>query len=116
MTVLVIARRNDEAIHLSCFMDCRVAPHSFAPRNDGCRSPRLPMTKKTGTAIAIPVFLLTSVFRTSVFLLHHNLLGLDVVAVDEAEHIDSGGGVDLGGGVAVDGLGAEHAAGHIDNL
>ena len=53
---------------------------------------------------------------TSVFLLHHNLLGLDVVAVDEAEHIDSGGGVDLGGGVAVDGLGAEHAAGHIDNL
>ena len=49
-------------------------------------------------------------------LFDYYLLSLDIVAVDEAEHVDARGGVHLDGGVAVDGLGADDAASHVDDM
>ncbi len=49
-------------------------------------------------------------------LFDYYLLSLDIVAVDEAEHIDTRCGVHLDGGVAVEGLVADDAARHVDDM
>ncbi len=47
---------------------------------------------------------------------HNHLLDFHVVAVDQAQHVDTGGLVEADGGVAVDGLAADDAAGDVDHL
>ena len=48
--------------------------------------------------------------------LHHDLLNLDLVAVDESEHVDARGDVDGLGGGAGDAFAAEHATEGVDHL
>ena len=47
---------------------------------------------------------------------HHHFLHHDILAIDEAEHIDACGLVDVDVGIAADGLAAEHTAHHVDDL
>ena len=49
-------------------------------------------------------------------LFDHHFLHHDVLAVDEAEHVDASGFVDVDGGIAVDCLAAKHATHHVDDL
>ena len=47
---------------------------------------------------------------------HHNLLGLHVVAVDEAEHVDTGSGLYGLAARATDALAAQDAARNVNHL
>ena len=49
-------------------------------------------------------------------LFYNHLLGLDIVAVGELEHVGARSGIDGDMGGAVDGFSADDAAGHVDDL
>ena len=51
-----------------------------------------------------------------VILFHHNLLGLHIIVIDEAKHVDTAAHIDGLVEATIDGLGAEDTARQVDHL